>query len=523
MPTTPKNSSRAATRHAADSVLRTHQGAKLLVADWPAGVRGAMLRSASGLGRLAGWCLGVGEQTIKGEHVTDSAGHSPAQLKLADRLDTGRWPTAPLRIGVRAGHELSRRVQESPGSGGVEFVRVPGAVGDRTACESLNLDAMLVALPAGLKILSRERREREAAWFDWAATRPLSYPSVFPTRLDCSQVTIDEHPASDQELQLIRALAEATAVASRSGARLVLTDRWRGRKSVDHAGVFDEAMERLASALQQAALGEIRVAHRAAARVLSAWAIADRPAGFASRHRTLAELCARCAGNEAEVMLRLGVARVADLDDAGGRKAMLAADRMVRTRPTLPGVDNSAFVQAELDQGRHDPIAVGRVAAGLVIACASMPVEKLVFTHGDLLDEMRFSEWLVGRDQDRTLLHLLAKELVGQRRAEQFALPEAPTTATGTTTEQAKPARAPRAKSKKASSKRAAAKPRAAASKKATKPKAEAKTKTAKRATRKTSRATSTLAITSTIPADASSTAAASETPSTPARRRKAA
>jgi hypothetical protein len=437
-------------------------GAKLLVPTWPQGLRGSGFRLASHAGRVAGWCLGVLEQTVKGESVTDAAGESPAQRRLAGRLDSARWPTSPLRVGLRVGHELSRRIKEAPGSGGVRFVFVASETGDRDACRSLDLDAMLVALPAGMKILTREHRQREAAWFDWGSTRPLSYPAVFPTRLDCGQVTVDESPAGDVEVHLLRAILEAAAVSSRASARLVLADRWGGRKAVDEGGVLDDAMSRLAGVFQQASLGQVRSAHRAAARVLSAWALADRPGGFSPRQRQLAELCARCAGNEAEVMLRLGAARLADLDDAGGRQALLAADRMLRDRPTLPGVDNEAFVQAELDQGRHDPLAVGRVAAGIVLACAAMPVEKLVFTQGDLLDEMRFSAWLVGRDQDRTLVHCLTRELVSQRRAEQLGLPPAPEAAAA---ERAEPIRKPTTRGKTAakSRKSTGAKPRSRA------------------------------------------------------------
>jgi len=400
-------------------------GAKLVVASWPEGFKGSTYRFAAVLGQAASWCLGVGEQTLKGEMVADPCGQTPAQHRWARKLDAGRWPTAPLRVGIRVGHEFSRQLKHAPGSGGVQFVFVASNAADRAACQDLNLDAMVVPIQGGVKILSRAHRQREAAWFDWGASRPLSYPAVFPTRLDCSQVTIDDNPTSDVEIHLIRALVETAAACSRLDARLLTNDRWRGRKALDHSGVADEAMSRLAVVLQHASLGTIRAAHRAAARVLSAWAVTDRPAGFASPQRHLAELCARCAGNEAEVMLRLGAARFADLDDQGGRQALLAADRMLRTRPTLPGVDNSAFIQAELDQGRHDPLAVGRVAAGVVLACAAMPVEKLVFTQGDLLEEMRFSAWLVGRDQDRALLHRLTLDLVSQRRAEQLGLPAA--------------------------------------------------------------------------------------------------
>lgn len=400
-------------------------GAKLVVADWPRGAAGGVFTAAGFLGRAAGWCLGVCEQTVRGEQIAEAAGWTPLQQKLAGRLDAGAWPTRPLRIGVRPGHELSRCVAEASGSGGVQFVVVRDAIGDRAAFAALNLDALLVAAPLGLKVLAREHKELEAGWFDWGSARPLSYPSVFPTRLDCAQATIDDGPMNEADLVLLRAIAEAVAAFSRVRARLTPQDRWRGRKAIDERGIGDEAMERLASALQRAALGEVRSAHRAAARVLSAWVIRDQPGALASRERQLAELCARCAGQEAEVMLRLGAARLADMDDAGGRQALLAADRMLRTRPTLPGMDNSAFVQAELDQGRHDPRTVGRVAAGVVLACATLPVERLVFSQGDLLEEMRFSQWLVGRDQDRSLLHHLTRELVWQRRAEQKGLPSA--------------------------------------------------------------------------------------------------
>ena len=49
-------------------------------------------------------------------------------------------------------------------------------------------------------------------------------------------------------------------------------------------------------------------------------------------------------------------------------------------------------------------MSVGRAAAGICLVCASTEPERVPFIRDDMLEEMAYARWLVGRDQDRGLL-----------------------------------------------------------------------------------------------------------------------
>lgn len=398
--------------------------------DWPPGLSGtAWTLAAHTLSTLVD-TLSLIENAASTQLGPSATPGSRTLAFAAARLNACNWPARPLRLGLCMEPRVARVFADAPAAPGAALFHLPWTLTPGPMIREHSLDAVLSMHGRQLRIITAESTGHEAAWYDWNTPRPLSFPALFSAWIDPAQITLAEVDIDDpQSVSLSVALAQTAALAARCEHRLTSRDRLHGRRPVE--GVeLSAAFARLASLLAEAEERQTQV-HRIAARVVSAYFAALREDVPAAVRRRALETAARIAGDEPEVMLRLAAARIADLDDSSAVDALLRADRMLRDRPTLPGVDHTAFVQAELDARHADSMSLGRVAAGVVLACATLPTDKLVYTREDFLDELRFAEWLVGRDQDRALLIGLTRELVHQRRGERLALPAAPATPTG--------------------------------------------------------------------------------------------
>jgi hypothetical protein len=350
---------------------------------------------------------------------------------LARSLDERGAPTSVLRVGIMLDDWHAGRLAD-------DSIRDVNWIKSSDSSPSLamlaqNLDAIVTHAgedaPESLVVRTREHAAREAGWFDWGTPRPMTYFSIFPLRLDASRVTMPGMLRSLDEgetpaLTVARRVIRLAALMSRSPVRLTLADRLSGRTAVIRGSRPDLTGDAIREATEL--LGETgTAAERAAARVASAWIATESDLlGDAERCR-LAGLVAQAAGDEPEVMLRVAAVRLALLDEHLGIDAIARADRMIRQRGTLGGLDHLKLLQAELEHGTFGDMTLGRVAAGICLACAATPADRIAFLKDDLLEDFRFSHYLIGRDKEHAILMEVFRELERNRRAETFGLPSA--------------------------------------------------------------------------------------------------
>jgi hypothetical protein len=350
---------------------------------------------------------------------------------IARRLDERGSATRPLRVGMMLDDHLAERLADGS-LRDVEWLRTEGT-SPSLAMSVQNLDAVVTRAgedePDSLVVRTREHAAREAGWFDWGSPRPMTYFSIFPLRLDASRVTLPGLVRSLEQgetpaLAVARRVIRLAALLSRSPSRVTLADRLSGRAAV----VRGVRPDLIADALRESTellSDPITPTERAAARVASAWIATENDALSDAERCRLADLAAHAAGDEPEVMLRVAAVRLSLLDEHLGIDALARADRMIRQRGTLGGLDHLKLLQAELEHGTYGDMTIGRVAAGVCLACAATPADRIAFLKDDLLEDFRFSHYLTGRDQDHAVLLEVFRELERNRRAESFGLPAA--------------------------------------------------------------------------------------------------
>ena len=162
-------------------------------------------------------------------------------------------------------------------------------------------------------------------------------------------------------------------------------------------------MLELAGALVAAGPSQTPIA-KAAGRAASAWLAATEAWLDLTVRRQGIEAALVAVGPEPELLLRAAALRLAMFEDDCAFSALTDAERTIRsgTHPTMG--EHLAFLQAELELGTPSPVTLGRVAAGICLVCSTSPRERVAFIRGDIMDDVRHSAWLVGRDQDRAVL-----------------------------------------------------------------------------------------------------------------------
>ncbi|MBL8964136.1 MAG: hypothetical protein JNK70_08705 [Phycisphaerae bacterium] len=343
-----------------------------------------------------------------------------SRMRISARLRGLRRRASPVRIGLAMRRRRAELVLGHVHERSTWVVMEAVTDGPRAAGEGADA-VVLEECPGVVRIQTIERPGSDAAWFDWGRRRPMSYESVFPLRLDPFQVRLDLSSDGDIErsADITAALALAAAVHSRHEERLDVADHLLGRRiapgCLAAAGGEDPvrwSMSNLASLMEwRSRSGRATAADRAAARVVSAWLASWDETVSEDRRRSWCEACARVLPDEPEVMLRLGAVRLSCMDDEMGIAALRDADAMLHGDVGLLASDPGAFLRSELEHGPENPMTVGRVASGLCLAFAGVPTDRLAFVQEDLLDDMRFASWLVGRDQDRALLVRVLREL----------------------------------------------------------------------------------------------------------------
>jgi len=336
--------------------------------------------------------------------------------KASTRADKFLTRSRALRIGLDAGPDFRKAITTQTSELEIEWMVLSPGSDDQATLRRHRLDALVRAACGGssraVRIVSLEHPERDGAWYDWATPRPLTYASVFPVRVDPTQVTLDDADVADpRQAGLVGGLIRAGAVLSRSPGRIRLSDRFQGRlpSTGGVQGVrtptspLDRAMlELTALVVESGATGT--PAAKAAARATSAWLASTEAWLDTNLRRQGIEAAAALLKDEPEMMLRVAAVRLAMFEDDAAFEALKEAERLIRAGSHQQIGEHLAFLQAELELGSPNPLTLGRLAAGICLVCASSPPDRVAFIRGDIMDDVRHSAWLVGRDQDRALL-----------------------------------------------------------------------------------------------------------------------
>lgn len=321
--------------------------------------------------------------------------------------------TAPLRIGVGGPEEIVEAfVEQTREEEGLEarYEPLSSPVRDSEECARRSLAGAVAFSATGqTAIVLPEVRGREAAWDDWSHRLALSYPGVFPARVDASRIACGPvRVATPRETRLVARMAEAAALLaqteSRTGVRR--SPEW----SAEHRRRVERAMKSLARTFiadwtnDDADRGVVPPACRATARGLGAWLSTWDGEIDPQERRQWMSLCAAFLDDEPEAHLRLAAAQIGAYEDDQAFPALSRAFELLRASGELPLSDPLAFVLAEMEVGDFTSLALGRVAAGLAIAWATTPKESLAYLRDDLVDDLRHSGKLVGRDQDHAFI-----------------------------------------------------------------------------------------------------------------------
>lgn len=384
---------------------------------WPRGFKGDELRSAfTDITRRAGSGLSGG--TRLGEKLG---------LGSVDGVQT-------VRIGVdlteREFKELAPEESVSPWIAPgvrVRWFRVPSGQfsAAREDLAAHKLDA-LVRRQIGGSVFAffAERPGKPAAWLDWNADLPLSYPGLFPSRFDAAQVELAGWTAADGSTNAVaRELVTSGAVLSRTAARLkparVFKDRTLDGPEVAE-GVSDRALHALADAFldyarrpfpRPAASAEQPGLIQAAGRLLAAWASSNEQTLGASDREALLTAASEGMEHEPVQVLRLATAQFAAGQDEQGMRSLLWARRRLRSAGSECVSEPLAFVQSEIEMGRPGGLSLGRIAAGLTLLWATSPAEQADYLRDDISDDLRHSGWLSGRKDDLAVIERVMNEL----------------------------------------------------------------------------------------------------------------
>jgi hypothetical protein len=388
--------------------------------------------------RAEGWKLGL----AAADAVHWALSEANVELRRPEEaagaiIEADAWPCRALRIGLVNPGRWADLLVDAAGGCEVDWFSMPEGEHVATACERHMLDVVIAPSEGGLELLSLERPGHDAGWYDWSIVRPMSYAQVFPMRIDCARLPLEmlERP---ERAGLVRAIVEAAAVLSRVPGRLTLEDRLEGRapatqakKAATRFGPYRQTRDGIGLAMQR--LTEVLVARREGAEVSAMERMCARACGAwlatwdgempASERRVRMEQIARITGDEPDTMLRLAAARFGAFDDKGGMEALVRADAMLQDAALMPNMDHMVFIHAELQMGSLSGMAIGRVAAGLGLVCATVDRRKLGFFAEDLAEELNHSRLLVGRDQDRALLLSIFREIEGSRPAARVGVP----------------------------------------------------------------------------------------------------
>ncbi len=363
--------------------------------------------------RVANAAQGAKQGWLGNEQDTpDPINYGISNIQEGPRTVPSRARHMPVRVGIDLSDHLATRLMNSPCAIRVDWIPLRNqSLRSQELCRLHRLDAvvhnqgdMIVATPAEVGPL-------EPAWDDWAApSNPITYASVFPMRTDAAHISFGETNFSDPiEREIAATLIDAIVQLRHAPLRVATVP---GSAAPAHL-----PMQHLARVIRERAQTHTLLpSYRAACRAVSAW-LAVNPVDW-SDEDILATLAA-CAGalsHEPEVLLRAAAIRFVLGEDKAGLEAVVAADVFLHDRSDRASSESQLpFVQSELSMGGDDPLAFGRIAAGLSLCASGASADEIAYMRDDLLDEARFVEWLIGRDDERLVLMQVFRELQRQR------------------------------------------------------------------------------------------------------------
>jgi hypothetical protein len=366
---------------------------------------------------------------VASEVGVDANRSSGTTQRLTSGL-AGVWPVLPLQIGVLHADAWCAMLVASHGVMDTNWHELSDDEAT-TGRDGSVLDGVLHSSGAAMTLRTRLHAGIDAAQQDWASLAQRvdgrGFSHLFPLRQDCASLTLPAEIASD-DARLARLLVEAACLLSRHPARTDLGDRLAGRAANWNDNSAGQASLNSICTAMQAELEQRHASwssvREIAAQFLSQWASTSATI-TQSQRLEVCELCARLLRSDAFATLRLGAVRLGQLDDAGGLDALSDAAHalklIARVSPgsAAPMTDQLPFLLAELESGFGHPLSLGRVAAGLTLTAATMDASELREFRDDIRDELRFSNALMGKDQDRYLIEQVFVMLAEQ--AEGFA------------------------------------------------------------------------------------------------------
>lgn len=370
----------------------------------------AATRAAACVVRVAWLPIWGGELSVAGD----------LRQRFEHWLEGLTLPTRPLRVGLCMPDDEAEALVAAAGVSRVEWFRLSSWEDPQSACRKHLFDAVVFHDSEGpVRVVTLERPGYTAGVVEWADLRgELTFGKLFPSLVDPAAVVIEGATRTRvrEGADLLRALVEAAATLARSERRLILADRVLGRRATD----VIERPGGLSLWRSQRSVAAVVMTHlvRTAGVQTSAWPeaaaiAADAGSAFfmampdmAPTERREGMLAAAEGGTiGATTALRLGAACIGALEDDEAMSWLVRADAMLRDGSTpLAKLDHAAFLESELVCGSENPMSVGRAAAGICLVCAAMAPERVRFLRDDMLEEMAYAGWLVGRDQDRGVL-----------------------------------------------------------------------------------------------------------------------
>ncbi|MCC6285128.1 MAG: hypothetical protein IT439_07480 [Phycisphaerales bacterium] len=329
----------------------------------------------------------------------DGEGSSEHSLApVGSRLSADAWqPRRRTASQARLGVSEDLASAAEPFARLATWVRVESGSDPQATLRAHDLDALLTKHGQGFELVSASETGD-----DW--TRPTShtYAGVFPATIEPGTMRFGPGALNETgSAELLTALAES--VATFAFARCTSAGAPGARAGLAHAQA-EESMVRLRDLVIRAALcRETGPVARAAASGVSAWlAVWNGDCDPASRLDAF-EACVVSSGRETGVLFRAAAGRF-----AAGRESdafVMAREAASPVRPAGDALNQLPFVQSEVELGAPgDVMLLGRVASGLHLCAALLDAPARAHLQDDVLDDMRYSPWLVGRDDARLLL-----------------------------------------------------------------------------------------------------------------------
>lgn len=335
-------------------------------------------------------------------------------------------PNRPIRLGCTGIADLDSP-RDWPGGFDCEVVAVEPAA-DESADQIMHrhrLDAWIHVEPSDMEgdldqpyliqdvapqgpiahILTPERTGKPAAAFDVGRPLPVGLSDAFPLRLDSGETilrNVDADCTSQREALLD--LAFAQAALSRANYRLTLGDLFQGR----HAWPSSDVSRVVGTLLHHQGKAPV---HQACARLVAAW---FGQSGHADARGPWVHGVLEATGRlrtEATALLQRGAAFAADRRYDESIRAFIDAALRIQAEELQGTPANAAFFQFNLEpHRRHDPAAIGLLAAGVAVMLATCERELRRYVRQDIEEDLAQAQWIVDDgDAERFLLRLVER------------------------------------------------------------------------------------------------------------------